>query len=320
MPSQRHPADLSPPTTSPKVPVEGTRQLPPRNPVLASLRSADLVVGEVAAQVGLQRSGGEPDVDALSRWLTDRDLLLVLDNCEHVVSAVAQLVDDPQRLPRLHVLATSREPLWVIDELNHRLAPLTVASTEATPAEIDACPAVRLFRERAGDRTHPSLAIDRAVELMGEICRRVDGLPLAIELTAAMVAGLELEDISRHLDDLFDLLPQAARRADGSQRSLRATVEWSDALLPDDERRLLRRMAVFAGGFDLAAINAVCASEAQSGATIAGLTARLVEKSLLLKHEATGQYQLLETIRQYATEQLALAGELDARRDRHAYC
>ena len=288
---------------------------------LASLRSADLVAGEVAAQVGLQRSGGEPNVDALTRWLADRDLLLVLDNCEHVVSAVAQLVEELiARLPRLHVLATSREPLWVMDELNHRLAPLTVAGADAGLAEIDACPAVRLFRERAGDRTHPSLDTDRAVGLIGEICRRVDGLPLAIELTAAMVAGLELEDISRHLDELFDLLPHAARRADGSQRSLRATVEWSDALLPEDERRLLRRMAVFAGGFDLAAINAVCASEGQSAAKVAGLTGRLVEKSLLLKHEATGQYQMLETIRQYTTEQLALAGELDAIRDRHASC
>ncbi len=288
---------------------------------LASLRSADLVAGEVAAQVGLQRSGGESDVDALTRWLTDRDLLLVLDNCEHVVSAVAQLVEElTARLSHLHVLATSREPLWVVDELNHRLAPLMVAGTDAGRAEIDACPAVLLFRERAGDRMHTSLDTDRAVGLMGEICRRVDGLPLAIELAAAMVAGLELEDISRHLDDLFDLLPQATRRADGARRTLRATVEWSDALLSENERRLLRRMAVFAGGFDLAAINAVCAIEGQSAAKVAGLTAGLVEKSLLLKDQATGLYQLLETIRQYATEQLALAGELDAIRDRHAYC
>jgi len=165
----------------------------------------------------------------------------------------------------------------------------------------------------------PSLETERAVGLMGEICRRVDGLPLAIELTAAMVAGLELEDISRHLSELFDLLPQAVRRADGSQRSLRSTVEWSDALLSVDERLLLRRLAVFAGGFDLSAIIAVCANDDQSAAKVAGLTGRLVERSLLLKHETTGEYQLLETIRQYATEQLALAGELDVIRDRHAY-
>ncbi len=286
---------------------------------LAALRSADLVVGEVAAQVGLQRSGGESTVHALTHWLADRDLLLVLDNCEHVVSAVAQLVDElTAQLPRLHVLATSREPLWVTDELNHRLAPLTVAGTDAGLAEIDSCAAVRLFRERAGVMTPTSLDTDRAVGLMGEICRRVDGLPLAIELAAAMVAGLDLQDISRHLDDLFDLLPRATRRADGAQRSLRATVEWSDALLSEDERRLLRRMAVFAGGFDLGAINEVCASEGQSAAKVAGLTCRLVEKSLLLKDLATDQYQLLETIRQYSAEQLALSGELDAIRDRHA--
>jgi predicted ATPase len=116
------------------------------------------------------------------------------------------------------------------------------------------------------------------------------------------VVGLDLEDISRNLDDLFDLLPQATRRADGGQRSLRATIEWSDALLTEDERHLLRPMSVFAGGFDLAAIKEVCASDGQTAAKIADLTARLVEKSLLLKHDATGLYQLLETIRQYAGE------------------
>ncbi len=274
---------------------------------LASLRSADLVAGEVAAQVGMQRSGGHSNEEALARWLADRDVLLVLDNCEHVVSAVAELVEDlTARLPRLHVLATSREPLWVVDEMNYRLAPLPEAD------------AVRLFQERAGARAQASLDGDRAGELVGEICRRVDGLPLAIELAAARVVGLDLQDISRHLDDLFDLLPQAARRADGAQRSLRATVEWSDALLTEDERLLLRRMAVFAGGFDLTAVNAICASDGDTAAKIADLTARLVEKSLLLRQADTGLYQLLETIRQYAAEQLALAGELDVIRDRHA--
>jgi predicted ATPase len=274
---------------------------------LASLRSADSVAGEVAARVGMQRSGGHSSEDALARWLADRDVLLVLDNCEHVVSAVAELVEDlTGRLPRLHVLATSREPLWVVDEVNYRLAPLQEAD------------AVRLFEERAGSRAPGSLDGDQAGELIGEICRRVDGLPLAIELAAARAVGLDLQDISRHLDDVFDLLPQAARRADGAQRSLRATVEWSDALLTEDERLLLRRMAVFAGGFDLTAINAVCASDGQTSAQIADLTARLVEKSLLSRHADTGIYQLLETIRQYSAEQLVLAGEFDLIRDRHA--
>jgi predicted ATPase len=274
---------------------------------LASLRSADQVAGEVAAQVGMQRSGGHSNEEALARWLADRDVLLVLDNCEHVVSAVAELVEDlTARLPRFHVLATSREPLWVVDEMNYRLAPLPEAD------------AVRLFQERAGARARASLDGDRAGELVWEICRRVDGLPLAIELAAARVVGLDLQDISRHLDDLFDLLPQAVRRADGATRTLRATVEWSDALLTEGERLLLRRMAVFAGGFDLTAVNAICASDGQTPAQIADLTARLVEKSLLLRQADTGLYQLLETIRQYSAEQLALAGELDVIRDRHA--
>jgi predicted ATPase len=286
---------------------------------LASLRSAEHIAGEVAAQVGMPRSGGQPYEDALTHWLAERDVLLVLDNCEHVVSAVADLVEGlTARLPRLRVLATSREPLWALDELSYRLAPLSVGGRDASRAEIDASPAVCLFRERAGARTQASLDTDRAGRLLGEICRRVDGLPLAIELAAARVVGLDLEDISLHLDDLFDLLPQAARRADGAQRSLRATVEWSDALLTKEERHLLRRMAVFAGGFDLAAIKDICASDGQTAAKVADLTARLVEKSLLLKQGGTGPYQLLETIRQYATEQLVVSGELDAIRERHA--
>lgn len=286
---------------------------------LASLRSPDLIAGEVAAQAGMQRSGGKSNEDALAAWLADRDVLLVLDNCEHVLSPAADLIEGlTARLPRLHVLATSREPLWVVDERAHRLGPLPVADRDASRAEVDASPAVHLFRERAGLRTQVSLDTDRAVELVGEICRRLDGLPLAIELAAARVVGLDLEDISRHLDDLFDLLPQTTRRADGAHRSLRTTVEWSDALLAEDERRLLRRMAVFAGGFDLAAIEEVCASEDQTAAKVADLTARLVEKSLVLKQEAGGRYRLLEPIRQYAIEQLGGAGELDAIRDRHA--
>ena len=285
---------------------------------LASLRSVEHIAGEVAAQVGMPRSGGQSYVDALTHWLTERDVLLVLDNCEHVVSAVADLVEGlTARLPRLRVLATSREPLWVLDELSYRLAPLPVVGRDASSAEIDASPAVRLFRERAGARTRASLDTDDAGRLLGEICRRVDGLPLAIELAAARVVGLDLEDISLHLDDLFDLLPQAARRADGAQRSLRATVEWSDALLNDEERPILRRMAVFAGGFDLEAIKEVCASDGQTAAKVADLTSRLVEKSLLLK-QGGGTYQLLETIRQYGSEQLVLADELDSIRERHA--
>jgi predicted ATPase len=234
---------------------------------LAHLRSAELVAAEVAAAIGLTRSGGLSYEDALTRWLIDKDILLVLDNCEHLVSAVADLVDSlTSQLPRLRILATSREPLWVDGEISHRLSPL----------------------------------------------------PLAGQHAAARATGLDLEDITSHLDDLFNLLPRPARRADGGQRSLRATVEWSDALLTKEERGFLHRMAVFAGGFDLAAIRGICATEGQSAAQVADLTARLVEKSLLMKLGDGGRYQLLETIRQYSIEQLGAAGELDTVRDRHA--
>ncbi len=286
---------------------------------LGSLRSAELVVAEVAAQAGLPKSGGDSLEDALVHWWSERDVLLLLDNCEHVTSAVADLVDAlTSRLPRLRVLATSREPLWVDGEVTQRLEPLSVVGPNASVEEIAGSDAVRLFRERAGARTQASLGSERAGRILGEICRRVDGLPLAIELAAARVVGLDLEDTASHLDDLFDFLPHPARRADGARRSLRATVEWSDALLTEDERRLLRRMAVFAGRFDLRAIREVCAIEGQTAAQIADLTARLVEKSLLLKLGDGSGYQLLETIRQYSIDQLTRVGAIDAVRDRHA--
>jgi hypothetical protein len=132
---------------------------------------------------------------------------------------------------RLRALATSREPLWIDGEVTYRLAPLAVVAADASIEEVTASTAVQLFRERAGANARGAFDSERSCRLFAEICRRVDGLPLAIELAAARVAGLAPQDITAHLDDLFTLLPQAARRADGAQRSLRATVEWSDALL-----------------------------------------------------------------------------------------
>jgi predicted ATPase len=195
---------------------------------LGSLRSADLVAAEVAVQLGLPRSGGQSYEDALTRWLSERDVLLVIDNCEHVVSAVADLVAAlTARLPRLRVLATSREPLWIDFEETYRLAPLAVAGPDASLEDVLASPAVQLFRERAGTRAREALDNERARRLFGDICRRVDGLPLAIELAAARVAGLELEDIASHLDDLFNLLPQSVRhvaKGKATGKSVRAAV------------------------------------------------------------------------------------------------
>jgi predicted ATPase len=180
---------------------------------LAALRSAELVAAEVAAQAGMPRSGGQSYEDGLTQWLNDQDVLLLIDNCEHVVSAVADLVDGlTAHLPRLRVLATSREALWVEGELSYRLAPLQVVGQQASLEEIAESPAVRLFQERAGARARGSLGTERARRLVGDICRRVDGLPLAIELAAARVAGLDLEDISLHMGRF--VLNEPRRRQD----------------------------------------------------------------------------------------------------------
>lgn len=283
---------------------------------LASLRTPELVAAEVAASAGLPRSRGLSYAEALAEWLDDQDVLLVLDNCEHVSRAVADLVDElTTQLPRLRVLATSREPLWVDGEVVVRLGPLEVPGPGATVAEAAASPAVQLFLERAMART-PHAAGTGDESLIAEICRRLDGLPLAIELAAARVSGLELTDINEHLGDLFTLLPQAPPRADGARRNLHATIEWSDALLDDDERALLHRLSVFAGVFDLAAVHGVCAPEGQPPARTADLVARLVDKSLLMKVDSG--YQLLETIRQYGVSMLETSGQFDALRDAHA--
>ena len=186
------------------------------------------------------------------------------------MSAVADLVDAlTVRLTRLRILATSRGPLWVDGEMSYRLAPLPVVGADASLADVAASPAVQLFRERAAARMRDPLGTERDSRLASEICRRLDGLPLAIELAAALATGLDLEDITSHLDDVFNLLLQPARRADGAQRSLRATVDWSDTLLSVEERRLLGRLSVFAGGFDLTAIQGICAAEGQTAAQIA---------------------------------------------------
>lgn len=251
---------------------------------LAPLRSAELVVAEVATAVGLPKSGGQSYEDALTHWLAEKDILLLLDNCEHVVSAVADLVDAlTARLPRLRVLATSREPLWVDGEVSYRLSPLPVARPDASFEEVAASPAVRLFQERADARVRGSLGTERAGRLLAEICRRVDGLPLAIELAAARVAGLDLEDITSHMGDLFHLLPQPAGRADGVQRSLRATVEWSDALLTEEERRLLRRMAAFSGDGAIRGCRAIQVSGLVRRAPFRA-SRRLVEMADLARH------------------------------------
>ena len=286
---------------------------------LGAIREPSLVAAEVAASVGLPRSGGRAYADALVSWLADMDVLVVLDNCEHVIEETGALVERlTAQLPGLRVLATSREPLSVMGEVVHRLAPLAVPTSDASAEAVASSPGVQLFLERARAQA-PEFGDDAEHgQLVGDICRRLDGLPLAIEVAAARVSALHLDDIAASLDDLFRLLSRPGRGAEGRHRTLRSTVEWSYGLLEEPERVLLRRLSVFAGSFDLAAVHAVCIPEGHARAEVADLTARLVEKSLLVKGGAGHGYRMLETIRQFAAEQLADAGETEAFREAHA--
>jgi predicted ATPase/DNA-binding SARP family transcriptional activator len=274
---------------------------------LAPLRDGSELPQAVLAALGLRESGGLqaglPAVTTVERLLTalsDRPLLLVLDNCEHVVAAAAELAD---RLlagcPKLRVLATSREPLGLTGEHVWPVRPLEL------PA------AVRLFTERAA-AVRPGFSLPEAdLSRAEEICEAVDRLPLAIELAAARARTYDLAEIARRLDDRFRLLSKGSRTADERHRTLRAVVAWSWDLLPDDERALARRLTVFAGGATAIAAEEVCGLPGTEE-----LLDTLVDKSLL--EQVNGRYRMLDTIHAYGAEQLASAGESGAHQRAHA--
>ncbi|GAB1510654.1 BTAD domain-containing putative transcriptional regulator [Actinophytocola sp. KF-1] len=253
-------------------------------------------------------------IDRLAAALSSRSLLLVLDNCEHLVGAVAAVVD---RLlgdcPRLHVLATSREPLGITGETLWPVAPLTLPPAGADPAEALGYPAVRLLAERAR-AVRPGFAVDATTAPpMVQVCRALDGMPLAIELAAARLRTMSLDQLATRLDDRFRLLTGGSRMALPRHQTLRAVVDWSWDLLDDDERTLLRRLSVFAGGATLEAAEQVCAGPDLPADRVLDLLTALVDKSLVLL--AGDRYRLLETIKAYGRERLAEAGESDRVRD-----
>jgi len=241
-------------------------------------------------------------LDALIEAIRDRDLLLVLDDCEHLIQPCAELARTLLvRCPKLRILATSREPLGVAGE--HIWPVPSIAAHEA----------VQLFAERAA-AVDPSFAIDdENKSIVDEICRKLDACPLSIELAAARIRVLTPAQIAEKLEDRFAILAGGARTALPRHRSLRAAIDWSFALLSEEEQRLLARLSVFAGSFSLEAAEAVC------DASLDALTG-LVEKSLVAAQRRRGavRYHLLETIRQYALERLAASGEVEAMRRRHA--
>jgi predicted ATPase len=274
--------------------------------------------------VGVGAAPNEPIVEALLVGLEDSRCLLMLDNCEHLVGVSAELVDAVLRAcPDVRVLATSREPLGVAGEVRWRVPPLAVPPGEALPPErVRAYPAVALFVERAASVAPGFHLTEENTAAVAGVCRRLDGIPLAIELAAARVGALSVEQLARRLDDRFRLLTNGSRTAPLRQQTLRASLDWSYELLSEPERVLLRRLAVFAGGFCLGAAETICVGDGLAVADVLGVLTQLVQKSLVQADhvDATGQYRLLETVRHYAWERLAEAGEEARVRDRHAAC
>jgi predicted ATPase/DNA-binding CsgD family transcriptional regulator/tetratricopeptide (TPR) repeat protein len=281
---------------------------------LADLRQPDLVVSRVAAVIGVSEEAGRPLHETLADALRPRRLLLALDSCEHLIDACAQLGRHLlASSPGLRLLNTSREPLRVAAETIWRVPALSVAPAGTDPAAGDAngYEAIRLFADRAA-ASRPGFAVgpDNAAAV-ASICRALDGIPLAIELAAARVRALSVEQISARLSDRFVLLTAGDRSAPPRQRTLLAAIEWSHDLLTVPERTLFRRLSVFTG-WSLEMAEQVCCDDGIPARDVIGLTAALVDKSLVvLEPEVLGQarYRMLDTIREYAAQRLTDAGE-----------
>jgi len=304
---------------------------------LADLRQPDLVASRIAAVIGVTEEAGRPLLETLSEALRPRRLLVTLDNCEHLLDACALLVRHLlARAPGLRLLNTSREPLSVAAETIWRVPPLSVPAggiggivppgTRRAPAgaNLEAAPdahryeAVRLFADRAA-ASRPGFTIGPDnIAAVTAICQALDGMPLAIELAAARVRALSVDQIAARLDDRFGLLTAGDRSAAPRQRTLRAAIEWSYELLAPPERTLFRRLSVFTG-WSLEMAEQVCSDGEIPAGDVLELTAALVDKSLVvLDPEVLGQarYRMLDTIREYATMRLAQAGESAAFRAR----
>ncbi|MFI7677928.1 BTAD domain-containing putative transcriptional regulator [Actinophytocola sp. NPDC049390] len=263
--------------------------------------------------------GGPPDAEPTDRViaaLRDREMLLVLDNCEHVVESAAAFAHRVLgECRRLRILATSREPLGITGEALWQVVPLAVPEEGADPATIESSPAVRLLRDRAG-AVRKDLGTD--VATMARVCRALDGMPLAIELAAARLRTMTLDQLANRLDDVFRLLTGGSRTALPRHRTLRAVIDWSWALLTDAERTVLRRLSVFAGGASLAAAEHVCAGEEVGRDEVLDLLTALTEKSLVVAEgDDALRYRMLGTIKEYAAQQLADADETDLTRRAH---
>ena len=285
---------------------------------LETLSEVQLLAQTVAAALGISEASDGDFQQTLLHHLRPRQALLILDNCEHIVEACARLANLLLRnCPGLRVLATSREALGVPGEKLYPVRSLSMPPPERLPptATLTDFEAIRLFVERARAADPQFELTDTRASAVVEICHRLDGIPLAIELAAARARALTVEQIAARLDDRFRLLTGGSRTALPRHQTLRAAMEWSFELLPEAERAVLWRLAVFAGPFTLEAAEAVCAGPGVHRADVVEHLTRLVEKSLVNRHAAS--YRLLETVREYARDHLLAAGESEATYARH---
>ena len=288
---------------------------------LAALDDEQLVANTVASVLGVKEEVGRPVADAVVKHVRDRKLLIIMDNCEHIVQACAELATKLlTACPHLKILASSREHLRVAGEVTYQVPALAVPDSYATItfAEMKKYAAVRLFIERAGAAQPTFQMTPGNATAVADICHRLDGIPLAIELAAARVRALSVETIAERLGDHFRLLTHGDRTALPRQQTLRALIDWSYNLLTEPERTVFRRLAVFHGGWTLEAAESVCASGQVGKSDVIDLLTHLVEKSLVALERGGERYRLLETTRAYALERLAEAGEVERMLRRHA--
>jgi predicted ATPase/DNA-binding SARP family transcriptional activator/DNA-binding CsgD family transcriptional regulator len=293
---------------------------------LAPLSEGALVPQAVAAALGVREQPNRPLISTLVNVLREQKVLLVLDNCEHLIGAAAHLAETLLRsCPGLKILATSREVLGAAGEVSWLAPPLSGPDPQQQPKveDLEGYESVRLFVERARYRDPSFVLTPRNVQAVAQVCRRLNGIPLAIELAAARVGVLSVEQITTRLDDSLRLLTAGSRTATPRQRTLRGTLDWSYELLSEPERKLFRRLSAFAGGWTLEAAEVVGAENSIEEGDVLDLLSRLVDKSLVVSGaspEAGGglRYRMLEPVRQYAREKLEENGEAEAAQQRHA--
>ena len=299
---------------------------------LASIFDPNFVLQSTLSTFNIREQSGQSLMDTLVVYLSGRRVLLVIDNCEHLILACAQLVETLlQKCPELKILTTSREVLGMTGEAAWAVPPLSLpvpqpwidpTSAQNALGPYEASESVQLFVARAVENSPEFQLTAENGAWVAEICRHLDGMPLAIELAAARVRSLSIQQIAQRLDDRFHLLTSGSRTAPPRQQTLAATLDWSYALLSPPEQKVLQRLSVFAGGATLEAAEIVCSDEAVGSVQVMDTLSHLVDKSLVTAdrpQRGEARYRLLETIRQYALEKSTEANQLDASRNRHLH-